>query len=156
LLLLRQENQDNHDSSMPTVHSTQRGTMIIIPNYRSSFAELQVGDQFLTSQAWGTSYVPNAVTRLTPKWFVRGFGKPLDSKKNICEYEDVYRRDNGQRVGGHRSDSNAILPTPELIAQINQEVADRATMNELASLDFRFLNPEQARQVIDLFKSFAK
>jgi hypothetical protein len=129
--------------------------MITISNYRSSFAELQVGDQFLTrNSGWNcSSYNLLTIIRLTPKYFIRGYGNLINGKH---EYENAYRRDNGQKVGRYHSDPDATLPTPELVAEINQDITDRNTRNELKNLELSNLTIEQARQVVDLVKSFSK
>lgn len=99
---------------------------------RETFKDLQVGDVFFTvGGGFHAIWNRNVITRLTDKMFYRGYGKVLPNGRH--EYEDAYRREDGRRVGGHRSEPSATLPTKELINRLAAEQVAAKVRSDIRS-----------------------
>jgi hypothetical protein len=117
--------------------------------FRESFNDLQVGDFFFLFEYGNWRKIK--ITRITPKYFFRGYGKDLGNGR--FEYENAYRRDNGTKVGGWRGDPNATLPTPELVARIDSEQKEKQDINEFNTLiENNTLPIEKIREILVILK----
>lgn len=125
--------------------------------FRTSFQDLQVGDQFVTiSSGWARSrpdYHFHTITRLSPKYLYVGCGEKLENGK--FRYENVYSRADGRRIGGHSHDLSANLLSPELLKRIQEVRADNKTEHELRIIKERLNNTpiEEARLIVEFFRS---
>lgn len=120
---------------------------IIIPAFRASFRELQVGDKFLVTEG---RWEARTITRITDRHFIFGFGVVKPS--GLHEWQDKYDRHTGDKLGERFK--GATLPTPELVAEINADAADRQNRRTLDNTAWRKLTDEQAAQVCALLASF--
>ncbi len=112
--------------------------------FRSSFAELQVGDEILSREGgWAYHwYKRHTITALTKNWFRCG--------------DMTFTREHGRRVGGLKSGSYATLPTPEIIAEIISQQKTEATCRNIRHIKEHLtdqLSIEDARKIEEFFQT---
>jgi hypothetical protein len=119
--------------------------------FRPSFAELQVGDEFITinHSSFATAYRRRTVTRLTSKYFYSECGN------DTLRRDNVYSRKDGTRVGGHREDPNAVIPSPELISLIETHTRNIQATSSVYKLRNKLVNvsPEDAIKIVEFFRN---
>ena len=124
------------------------------PIFRPSFAELQVGDVFFTldNGLGDRPHHVNEVTRLTPKYFICGYGEVNEKGKH--QHETTYKRDTGRCSNSSVwYNYDAILPTPANFTANEQKKADIKTWRKLHLIEENItsVSIEDARAIVAFF-----
>lgn len=119
-------------------------TPISVKRYRSSFRDLEVGDQFFEDHS---TYGLRTITRITDKDFIIGYGDVKPS--GLHEQQIRFDRETGRKRGSP-SYRGATLPTPELLKDMNETCETNIISNALRNVRFRNLPIDTLRQIAAL------